>query len=76
MVVSKSYEALHLQIWDLLPGFCTKPTDLVQVSYGMSSVGIVGLNSIYSEIKDIYNKRYIMIYYRLCKIYKLILGLL
>ncbi|OWF35995.1 RRP12-like protein [Mizuhopecten yessoensis] len=30
VVVKKSYEALHLQIWSMLPGFCTKPTDLTQ----------------------------------------------
>ncbi|XP_069140254.1 RRP12-like protein [Argopecten irradians] len=30
VVVKKSYEALHRQIWSMLPGFCTKPTDLSQ----------------------------------------------
>ncbi|XP_060076895.1 RRP12-like protein [Ylistrum balloti] len=30
VVVKKSYEALHGQIWSMLSGFCTKPTDLAQ----------------------------------------------
>lgn len=32
IVVGKSYETLQHQMWALLPGFCNKPTDLVQVS--------------------------------------------
>ena len=29
---SKTYDALQMQIWSLLPGFCTRPRDLRQVS--------------------------------------------
>ncbi|KAH3787869.1 hypothetical protein DPMN_166000 [Dreissena polymorpha] len=32
IVASKTYETLQLQIWSLLPGFCTRPTDLAIVS--------------------------------------------
>lgn len=30
LLESKVYDTLQLQIWDLLPGFCTRPTDLCQ----------------------------------------------
>ena len=32
VVEAKSYDALQNQIWSMLPGFCTHPTDLPQVS--------------------------------------------
>lgn len=32
IIQQKVHEALVNQIWGLLPAFCTKPTDLVQVS--------------------------------------------
>lgn len=32
IIQQKVYEALAHQIWELLPAFCTKPTDLLQVS--------------------------------------------
>ncbi|KAJ8317039.1 hypothetical protein KUTeg_004943 [Tegillarca granosa] len=38
IAVYKSYEALQLQIWSLLPGFCTKPTDLAQSFKGIAKV--------------------------------------
>ncbi|KAL4231185.1 pre-rRNA processing protein [Mactra antiquata] len=38
LVASKSYEAIQLQIWSLLPGFCTKPTDLAQSFKGIAKV--------------------------------------
>jgi len=32
IVECKTYSALMSQIWSLLPGFCTRPTDLADVS--------------------------------------------
>ncbi|ELU03860.1 hypothetical protein CAPTEDRAFT_226490 [Capitella teleta] len=29
MVLAKTYDILQMQIWSLLPGFCTRPTDLL-----------------------------------------------
>lgn len=38
VVASKMYETLQLQIWSLLPGFCTRPTDLAQSFKGIAKV--------------------------------------
>ncbi|XP_052773393.1 RRP12-like protein [Mya arenaria] len=38
VVASKTYEALQLQMWSLLPGFCTRPTDLVASFKGIAKV--------------------------------------
>ncbi|XP_045190399.2 RRP12-like protein [Mercenaria mercenaria] len=38
IVASKTYETLQLQIWSLLPGFCTRPTDLAQSFKGIAKV--------------------------------------
>ena len=38
IVAYKTYEALQLQIWSLLPGFCTRPTDLAEVDTVNESV--------------------------------------
>ena len=32
VVEYKTYSAMMSQIWSLLPGFCTRPTDLADVS--------------------------------------------
>ncbi|CAC5426030.1 RRP12 [Mytilus coruscus] len=38
IVVGKSYETLQHQMWTLLPGFCNKPTDLVQSFKGIAKI--------------------------------------
>ena len=38
IVACKTYEALQLQIWSLLPGFCTRPTDLAVVGVHVTLV--------------------------------------
>ncbi|XP_052226276.1 RRP12-like protein isoform X6 [Dreissena polymorpha] len=38
IVASKTYETLQLQIWSLLPGFCTRPTDLAISFKGIAKV--------------------------------------
>lgn len=38
LVASRTYEALQLQIWSLLPGFCTRPTDLATSFKGIAKV--------------------------------------
>ena len=56
-VVSKLYESLESQVWSMLKGFCTRPTDLAKV--GIPQVfGVVHvlslLNSIYSNLPNEY----------------------
>ena len=36
---SKAYDALQLQIWSMLRGFCDHPTDVKQVSYRKMKYG-------------------------------------
>ncbi|XP_048746321.2 RRP12-like protein isoform X2 [Ostrea edulis] len=48
-VVCKSYDALQRQIWSLLPGFCTNPTDLAQSFKGICKV----LGSAISDREDL-----------------------
>ncbi|KAK3582767.1 hypothetical protein CHS0354_015294 [Potamilus streckersoni] len=38
IVAAKTYETLQLQIWSLLPGFCTRPTDLAKSFKGIAKV--------------------------------------
>ncbi|XP_060581938.1 RRP12-like protein [Ruditapes philippinarum] len=49
IVASKTYEALQLQIWSMLPGFCTRPTDLAQSFKGIAKV----LGTAISEREDL-----------------------
>lgn len=37
-VESKTYDALQMQIWSLLPGFCTTPTDLKESFKGIAKI--------------------------------------
>ncbi|XP_061180059.1 RRP12-like protein isoform X1 [Saccostrea echinata] len=48
-VVCKSYDALQRQIWSLLPGFCTQPTDLAQSFKGICKI----LGSAISDREDL-----------------------
>ena len=38
IIQQKVHEALMLQIWDLFPAFCTKPTDLLLVRLPLLSL--------------------------------------
>ncbi|KAL3864637.1 hypothetical protein ACJMK2_006302, partial [Sinanodonta woodiana] len=38
IVAAKTYETLQLQIWSLLPGFCTRPVDLAKSFKGIAKV--------------------------------------
>ena len=38
IVKAKTYDALQLQIWSLLPGFCIRPTDLVTSFKGIARI--------------------------------------
>ncbi|XP_014673956.1 PREDICTED: RRP12-like protein, partial [Priapulus caudatus] len=37
-VVAKTYDIMQQQIWALLPGFCTRPTDLCQAFVGVARI--------------------------------------
>jgi len=41
VVEYKTYSAMMSQIWSLLPGFCTRPTDLTQVSQSALSLFVL-----------------------------------
>ena len=38
IVEAKTYDALQQQIWLLLPGFCTRPTDLPQAFPALAKI--------------------------------------
>ncbi|XP_077992398.1 RRP12-like protein [Glandiceps talaboti] len=49
MVESKTYDILQSQVWSLLPGFCTSPTDLVQSFKSIARI----LGSVLNERADL-----------------------
>ncbi|KAI4877623.1 hypothetical protein NFI96_022980, partial [Prochilodus magdalenae] len=62
-LIAKVYQTLHLQIWTMLPGFCTKPTDLVSSFKGIArSLGMAITERpdlrmcIYQSLRTLINK--------------------